>query len=501
VSGTKIQFEELGTVAGPADISSEDSKNMVVWFAGNRLVCGGRAFFSSNTAALTCIATLDDGTIVEADMILNRGLNWFTDYNNPKTSGVFLEGVVLHEVGHLLGFNHVPIGAATMFWFTPPGITSQVGLSTDEIHGLRALYGTPATRAASATVKGTVKSGGVAVFGAVVVAEDAQGIVQGATLSRLDGTFQLPGLSPGTHYVRVTPLDPDGNLDAYLVRGYDLDEYRHSFSNAATAFLTTTNPPVTLTAGGTVDLTFSVAAGNPAFRITETRPSFNPADRTSGDLVLRLRRGQSGAVLGVYVPGLPGTAATLRMTGGGVVYGATKVTQNALRGMSLVEVEVAVAADAVPGMRSLWVEAGGKAAWANGFAEVLPDFPDDNFDGLDDTFQRRWFSPFTKASAAPTADPDGDGWNNAREAAAGSNPTDPASVGLRVLSTKVTASGTQVTAVTVPGKKFQLWGKADVGVGAWFVVGTPVVASGETQVFVDPESKEKIRFYRVQQVP
>lgn len=501
VPGTKVQFEELASIAAPADVSPEDSRNMVVWFSGNRLVCNGSAFFSVNTAALTCIATLDDGTIVEADMILNRGVNWFTDYNNPKANSVFLESVVLHEVGHLLGFNHTPIGAATMFWYTPPGISSQIGLSADEINGVRALYGTTATRSATAIVRGTVKLGGTPVFGAVVVAEDAQGVVQAATVTGSDGAFQMAGMPPGPISLRTTPLDPNGNLDSYLVRGFDLDEYRRSLSNAFTTFQAATNPPVTLTAGGTMNVALTVAAGNPAFRITEIRPSFNTVDRTSGDVVLRLRRGQTGAVLGVFVPGLPGTAATLRMTGGGVVYGATKVTPSALRGMSLVEVEVAVNAEAIPGMRSLWLEAGGKVAWANGFVDVLPDVPDDNRDGLDDAFQRRWFSPFTTAAAAPLADPDGDGWNNTRESVGGTNPTDPLSLGLRVLSVKVTAGGTQVTAVTAPGKKFQLWSKPEVGSGVWSVVGSPVVASGETQVFVDPASKEQLRFYRVQQVP
>lgn len=501
VPGTKVQFEELAPIPAPADVNPEDSRNTVVWFSGNRLVCNGSAFFSANTAALTCIATLDDGTIVEADMILNRGVNWFTDYNNPNPNGVFLEGVVLHEVGHLLGFNHSPLGAATMFWYTPPGLSSQIGLSDDERIGVRALYGTAAARSAGSLARGTVKMSGAPVFGAVVVAEDNFGIVRAATVTGADGTFQMPGMPPSPYAFRVSPLDPNGNLDSYLVRGFDLDEYRHSLNNAVTSFQTATNPPVVLAAGGTTTLDFNVVPGNPAFRITEIRPSFNPADRTSGDVVLRLRRGQTGAVLGVFVPGLPGTSATLRMTGGGVVYGATKVTPNALRGMSLVEVEVAVSADATPGIRSLWLQAAGKVAWANGFVEVLTDFPDVNHDGLDDAFQRRWFSPFTSAAAGPLADPDGDGWNNLREAAAGTNPTDPLSLGFRVLSVRLSIGGAQVTAETTPGKKFQLWSKPEVGSGAWSVVGSPILATGDTQIFLDPGAKDQIRFYRVQQVP
>lgn len=501
IPGTKIKFQDAGSIPGPADVSLEDGRNTVVWFSPNRTVCGGTAFFSSSAAALTCLAYLDDGTLVEADMILNRSMKWFTDYNNPPATGPFLESVVLHEVGHLLGLNHSPAGAATMFWLTNPGLTAQAGLSADEWSAARALYGTAATKAASTTLRGTVTLNGAAVFGAVVVSEDANGNLTGATVTQANGVYFLTGLVPGNHSLRVTPLDPNGTTDQYLVRGFDLDEYRRTFSNAATGFQPLTNAPVALAAGVATVRNVAVSAGAPTFRITETRPSYNPADRTSGDYVLQLRRGQTNASVGVYVPGLAGNTATLRLTGGGVTYGATEVIPNALRGMPLVQVTVAVATNAAPGIRSLAVEAGGKTAWANGFIEILPDAPDFNLDGFDDRFQRRWWPLFTQPEARPTADPDNDGWTNAREATAGSNPTDASSVFFRVLSVKVTGAGSVVTAEAAPGRKFQLWSRADLAKATWQTVGTPVTAAGETVQFTDPSAKEQVRFYRVQQVP
>lgn len=70
-----------------------------------------------------------------------------------------------------------------------------------------------------------------------------------------------------------------------------------------------------------------------------------------------------------------------------------------------------------------------------------------------------------------------------------------------MLSTKVTGSGTQVTAETAVGKKYQLWARPDVVGGVWKAVGGVVVASAKTQVFVDAEAREQFRFYRIQQVP
>ena len=77
------------------------------------------------------------------------------------------------------------------------------------------------------------------------------------------------------------------------------------------------------------------------------------------------------------------------------------------------------------GLRSTISKGGsnGVTSWANGFVEILPAFPDYNFDGLDDRFQRRYFPLFTQATAAPTADPDGDGVVNALEYFAGTDPT------------------------------------------------------------------------------
>ena len=71
----------------------------------------------------------------------------------------------------------------------------------------------------------------------------------------------------------------------------------------------------------------------------------------------------------------------------------------------------------------------------------------------------------------------------------------------RVLSVKVTAAGSVVTAEAAPGRKFQLWSRADLAKSTWQTVGAPVTAAGETVQFTDLGSKEQVRFYRVQQVP
>ena len=142
-------------------------------------------------------------------------------------------------------------------------------------------------------------------------------------------------------------------------------------------------------------------------------------------------------------PDLLTSNAVLRVTGTGVTVGPTSFTPNAFPGanppLNLLSALVHVDAVAAPGMRSLVVQHETGLAYANGFLELAPRFPDANFDGLDDHFQRRYFPRWTAPEAAPGVDADHDGFTNADEYAAGSNPVDPKSV-LTVESVRVDMS-------------------------------------------------------------
>ncbi len=503
VTGTKVKFEEFGTVSGVSDVSPLDGSNTVVWLVGNRFVDGGRVFFPATARAITLLSTSDvDEVIAEADIVLNRSLTWFTDYETVRANDFFVEGIALHEIGHLLGLNHATLGGATMFWTDPGGVDHTTGLSSDEISGLRGLYGTAAGTATVGKVAGLVTLNGAPVLGAVVTLEDVNGSVAASTVTMANGSYSLGGLSPGTFSVRVTPLDPPASGDTYLVRAAELDvTARATWNTANTAFLTVTNATVTVTANATATRNVAVTAGTPPFRIVEMRQGLSPAARASGDFCVSLPQGAVGQWVGVYVPGLTSTAVTVRLTGGGISYGATEVVLDALRGMTLVQVPVSVASNAVPGLRSVAVTANGFTAWANGFAEIVPGAPDYNFDGLDDRFQRRYFSPFTQPSAGPEQDPDGDGFVNRREAAMGSDPTKAASVNWRITSVKLTAQGTTVTWDSAPGRKYQVYGRENLMGAAWQAVGNVQTVAGESGQLLDPRPTEQLRFYQVRDVP
>lgn len=512
VPGTKVRFEESTPVPNPSTVSALDGVNQVVWLPQGTYGqgdLGERIAFGSGTLALTVIALDFDengqssGTVIEADTIINREFDYHTDYEASTAVRPFLESVMLHEIGHWLGMNHSPLGAATLFWFQGAGIGAGAGLSSDDLSFARSMYGLPGTLASLGTVSGTVRSGGAAVRGALVALETPDGFIAAGTASEADGSFRIPGITPGTYRLRVYPADPNSGGDASLVRGAELDvSAGQRFAAANTAFLPRTEPELTLAAGATVSRTVNVTAGNPAFRIVETRTGFDPAGRASGDLPLLLPQGGSNLWVGVFVPGsLPANPPpTLRVTGPGLTHGTTTVHPAALRQLSLIQVPVTVAPDARPGLRSIELTAGGFTASAVGFVDVAPIEPDFNFDGLDDRFQRRYFAPWTKPEAAPEADPDGDGFVNRREKTMGSVPTDPKSVSYRLTRIRMTTGGTAVTWESAPGRRYQLWSREELG-GSWSPVGSAVAANGESTEATDPRPAAPNRFYRVSDAP
>lgn len=510
VPGTKIRFEESTPTQAPSNISSLDGRNDVVWLSPGTYGqgdLGERIALTSGTIALTTLALDFDfdgnssGTIVEADTLINRDLSFLTDYANPGASLVFLESAMLHEIGHWLGMNHSPLGAATLWWFSGNGVGAGSGLSSDDRSFARSTYGLPATLAADATLTGSVRINGSPVFGALVAAEWTNGVVLAGTITETDGSFRLPGLPPGTYRLRTYPADPNSGTDNSLVRGLEIDvSAARRYSGANTAFLPLADAPVTLAAGSTTARTLAVSAGSPPFRITEIRTGFNRAGRASGDTPLLLPAGGSNLWVGVFVPSPFATEAQLRVTGPGITHGATEVVSPALRQLTLVQVPVSVAADATSGIRSIELTANGFTASAVGFVDIAPMAPDDNFDGLDDLFQRRHFAPWTAPEAGPEADPDGDGFVNRRERDMGSIPTDPNSVAYRITRIRRTLAGSEITWESAPGRRYQLW-KRDELAAAWVNVGGPVTATGETSTTTDPDTQPSERFYRVTHAP
>jgi len=107
-----------------------------------------------STAAATLLLGQADGEITEADVAANGGA-FFWSPGRPSANKLNLRGVILHELGHVLGLAH-PCGDvglsgcdalggrsldSVMIPAATPGDSSNAGLGQDDLDGLNALYG------------------------------------------------------------------------------------------------------------------------------------------------------------------------------------------------------------------------------------------------------------------------------------------------------------------------------------------------------------------------
>jgi hypothetical protein len=163
------------------------------------------------------------GEIVESDVFFNSAFPWSTAAAGDPDA-VDLESVAVHEIGHFLGLGHSALGetevlpqdgrrvlaaAAVMFPIAfSRGNTLLRELQPDDIAGVSDLYPDGGFRSDTGIARGRVVRNGTGVLGAHVIAFNPRtgALIGGFTLNG-DGEFQIAGLSPGSHIVRIEPLD------------------------------------------------------------------------------------------------------------------------------------------------------------------------------------------------------------------------------------------------------------------------------------------------------
>lgn len=496
IPGTVIKFEEAGTApANLDDIVLGDGTNSVFWTTRS-LVAGTSMIGRSG---YTVVLLDEQNRILEADIALNAWLYaWFADFNNTTTGAQFVEATALHEIGHLLGLDHTPVGAATVI-DAGSGIGTDVGLSSDEIAAAKFLYGTAAGNGQAGTITGAVRMNGVGIRGAIVTVETANGIALQSTPTDAAGNYRLPALAAGNYSLHVSPLDPDSaSASSSLFRAMDV---AGDFGTAVTAFKATENVAATVNVGATTALNFNVTAGEPAFRIQQI---MKPTALVNAPAPVRhgvaVKPGET-----IYV-GVSGSAipadATFSIKGDGITIGAVTYQANRIFGSQhLVQAQITVISNATAGLRTFVLRRGDEVAYANGYLEVLPATIDYNFDGLDDRFQRQYFALFTAGEAGPAADPDGDRFSNGFEALTGSNPTSAASFNFLIEQIELVRGAPRVSWKSDVGKQYQLYGKPDAAGAAWELIGSPVTATGNFTFQSDSSATGGNKVYKLRLLP
>jgi hypothetical protein len=497
VSNTHAKFEDAGTLAPPVDVNTSDNSNLVFWAKSSTLVNGGMSDIGGALGVTFVTFGVTDNIIKQGDIVFNGVIyDWFADYFSGNTTDTFVEGVALHEIGHFLGLQHSPLGAASMLWVAGDGISVQAGLGSDDISAVRYLY--PTAAANYGAIKGNVTKGGSPVFGAAVFARNSASNTAAGTVTDAAGNYLLAALSPGNYQVRVAPLDSTAGAD-WLVRGSDISS---AYSSADTSFLPTTNKSITVTANATNTADFTVATGTQAFFITLIRePATSAGSYSISSLPTALRAGLSNRFIGVFSDSLPTNGATFAITGDGLTLGTpTYQPGNIFAGLNGISMSISVSSNASPGARDFIVTRGTDVAYATGFFEVLGTNTDYNFDGLEDTFQRTYFPLFTATNAAPGTDPDGDGMINSNESIAGTIPTNAASV-FKMLSVGRTNDTATVRWLSVNGKQYRVSYRTNFDTGGWTNIGSLVTATGTNAQLNDTTATNTFRTYRVQVMP
>jgi hypothetical protein len=189
--------------------------------------------------ATSFVVDVTTGEIVESDVFFNSIFTWSTAAAGE--AGRFdLQSVATHEIGHFVGLGHsalgeteirpdggrrVLAGGAVMFPISlGRGITSDRTLQPDDIAGVSDLYPDGGFNDDTGAVTGRVLRSGRAVTGAHVVAFNPRtgALVGGFSLGE-GGAFQIAGLAPGAHVIRVEPLD-DADVDSFFSpAGIDVD--------------------------------------------------------------------------------------------------------------------------------------------------------------------------------------------------------------------------------------------------------------------------------------
>jgi len=162
--------------------------------------------FGTGTIAVT-LSSSSQGFFLDADILFNPSNPSITFATDGRSDGFDIQAIATHEIGHFLGLDHTSIVSATMNPTGARGMVFPRVLKSDDIIGASILYPEPALLSATGGLRGRITNAGANVFGAHVVALDAEGNAVVSTLTELDGTYQISGLAPGSYALYAEPLD------------------------------------------------------------------------------------------------------------------------------------------------------------------------------------------------------------------------------------------------------------------------------------------------------
>jgi len=290
-----------------------------------------------------------------------------------------IENATVRALIHTISLEDTGVMADSAWAYSPPEQTLKRSLSLDDRAGVEFLYPFPDTATRTGALSGTVAKQlfltTVPVFGAQVVAVRQPDGEVFTDVSVTGGEWRIDVLPPGDYSVYVEPFD-----GPYYPTMVDDGIY------GTTAFDTTIQ---THFAGGDASPTvFSVAAGGEVGGVDIVVPDvaavLNPrwvgrsadsATPFSSTDPLPLVQGESlfMTVTGPGIDLVPDDGVSV--AGSGVTVSSSAVARGTDRGDPYMIVSVSAAADAAPGVRSVFVDDGSRIAALTGAIDVMPSQP------------------------------------------------------------------------------------------------------------------------------
>lgn len=138
-----------GSVIDGSGDASPDGSSIVTWIESSWP-------YSVGAIAITWTYFFEDGTIDEADMLMNgEDYDWTTSTAGANTD---VQSITAHESGHYIGLGHTTDALATMYGTVEAGETLKRSLNADDSAGAAFLYG--GTPSSGSTFDGECVGGG-----------------------------------------------------------------------------------------------------------------------------------------------------------------------------------------------------------------------------------------------------------------------------------------------------------------------------------------------------
>ncbi len=129
-----IQFAGLTNLEITGHLKEDPAVNMIV-FREQKWP------YSTRPVAFTAVTyNVNTGEIFDADIEMNGEDYAFTTRPDEETWKIDVQNTITHELGHVLGVDHTPEAAATMFDHAGPGEVNKRTLEEDDIDALCTLY-------------------------------------------------------------------------------------------------------------------------------------------------------------------------------------------------------------------------------------------------------------------------------------------------------------------------------------------------------------------------